>query len=288
VAFDEAVALAERGQYKEACAKFEESDRLDHAVNTLYNLADCYEKLGRITSAWEAYSKVANEARQAGKDSLKKDAQDRADALKPRISKLTIEVPPAVAGLSGVVVTRNGAEVDADLWNQSIPVDAGDHSIVVSAPTKSPWRTSISINEAQAERVSVPDLEAASMPGQRIGALAAGGVGAAGLILGGLFGGLTFSKWGEAKDACAGAGDRPAACPSQAQADSAQAIGSEARSLAMVSNIGFVVGGVGLVAAGVLWFTAPSADSASAKAPVRIGVTAAGPGSIGGAIRGAF
>ena len=98
VAFDEAVALTEKGQYKEACSKFEESDRLDHAMNTLYNLADCYEKLGRITSAWEAYSKVTNEARQAGKDALKKDAQDRADKLKPRISTLTIAVPPSVTG----------------------------------------------------------------------------------------------------------------------------------------------------------------------------------------------
>ncbi|HZF53250.1 MAG TPA: tetratricopeptide repeat protein [Polyangiaceae bacterium] len=290
VAFDEAVALSEAGQYKEACAKFEESDRLDHAMNTLYNLADCYEKLGRITSAWEAYSRVANEARQAGKDAIKKDAQDRADALKPRISKLTIAVPPSVAGLSGVVVTRNGAAVESDLWNQSLPVDAGEHSIVVSAPMKSPWRATIALDEAQSQRVSVPDLEAASMPGQRIGALAAGGVGVAGLIVGGVFGALTFSKWGEAVDACAGSGDRPSACPTQAQADSAQAIGGEASTLAMVSNIGFIVGGAGIVAAGVLWFTAPAADSVSAsrKTPVRIGITAAGPGSIGGSVRGAF
>jgi serine/threonine-protein kinase len=289
VAFDEAVALSERGQFKEACEKFEESDRLDHAMNTLYNLADCYEKLGRITSAWEAYSKVANEARQAGKDALKKDAQDRADILKPRISKLTLAVPPTVAGLSGVVVRRNGVEVDSELWNQSIPVDAGEHSIVVTAPAKSPWQGTISINEAQAERIAIPDLEEASMPGQKIGAIAVGGVGVAGLILGGVFGALTFSKWSEAVDACgAGSGDRPAACPSQAQADSAQNIGDEAKTLATVSNIAFVAGGVGLAAAGVLWLTAPSADSASAKTKVRIGVTAAGPGSIGGAVRGAF
>src|SRR5687768_12013927 len=61
VAFDEAIALSEAGKYEEACSKFEESDRLDHAMNTLFNLADCYEKIGRIASAWEAFSKVASE-----------------------------------------------------------------------------------------------------------------------------------------------------------------------------------------------------------------------------------
>lgn len=288
VAFDEAVALVEKGQYKEACAKFEESDRLDHAMNTVYNLADCYEKLGRITSAWEAYQKVANEARQAGKDALKKDAQDRADALKPKISKLTIAVPPSVAATSGLVVKRDGVIVDSELWNQSIPVDAGEHTIVVSAPARSPWQTSISLSEAQAEKVTVPELEAAALPGQKIGAIVAGGVGVAGFIVGGVFGSLTISKWAEAVEACASAGDRQVSCPTQAQANNAQALGDEATTLATVSNIAFVVGGAALVGAGVLWLTAPSESATSGSAPLRIGIAAPGPGSIGGAVKGSF
>src|SRR4051794_5866656 len=83
VLFDEAVALAETRKYAEACEKFAASERLDHAMNTLFNLGDCYERVGRLASAWEALTRVVDEARQAGKDALKDDAQRRAEALKP-------------------------------------------------------------------------------------------------------------------------------------------------------------------------------------------------------------
>lgn len=288
VAFDEAIALSEAGKYEEACSKFEESDKLDHAMNTLFNLADCYQKIGRITSAWEAYSKVASEARQAGKDALKSDAQARADSLKPRISKLTIVVPPEVSSTAGLVVKRNGVIVESDLWNQSVPVDAGEQAITVTAPAKAPFQQSVSIREAEAGKVSVPALEPASMPKQRVGAIAAAGVGVAGFIVGGVFGALTISKWGEAVDACGGADDQATACPTAAQRDSAQALGDAASTLGLVSTIGFVAGGVGLAAAGVLWFTAPPSDEVAGSAPVRVGVTLAGPGAIGGAVKGTF
>jgi hypothetical protein len=288
VAFDEAITLAEAGKYPEACVKFEESDRLDHAMNTLFNLADCYAKTGRISSAWEAFSKVASEARQAGKDALKKDAQDRADALKPRISKLTIVVPPEVSGTAGVVIKRNGVLIDSELWNQSVPVDAGEQTVVVTAPLMAPWRETLSIREADSAKVSVPALEPAAMPKQRIGAIAAAGASVAGIVVGGVFGALTISKWGDAVDACAGDEDQSTACPTASQVASAQALGDEASTLGLVSNIGFIVGGAGLVAAGVLWFTAPPADGIASRGRVQIGLSAAGPGSIAGAVRGTF
>lgn len=293
VLFDEALALTDAGKHAEACPRYEESERLDHALGTLFNLADCYEKTARLASAWEAYTKVASEARQLGKKEREAEARGRADAIKPKLSRLTIAVPPDVAALPGVTVKRNGVVLDSALWNQSVFVDSGEQTVVAIAPGKSPWQETVTVKEAEAAKVSVPALEAAPMSGRRIGALVAGGAGVAGIVVGSVFGVLTVSKWGEAVDTCKGPSDRPTACPSQDQATKAGALGGDASTLATVSTIGFAVGGAGLIAAGILWFTGPSEtplESASARpasAAWEIAPTF-GPGSAGGLVRGRF
>src|SRR5262245_63210105 len=49
---------AEKGDYASACARFEESHRLEPAAGTVFNLADCYEKRGQVASAWQRYREV--------------------------------------------------------------------------------------------------------------------------------------------------------------------------------------------------------------------------------------
>jgi hypothetical protein len=46
--FAEASALVAAGKYAEACPRFEESERLDGALGTHYNLALCFEKIGKL------------------------------------------------------------------------------------------------------------------------------------------------------------------------------------------------------------------------------------------------
>ncbi len=52
--FDQGRALVKDGNYAAACPKLEESQKIDSGVGTLFNLADCYEHLGRFASAWAA------------------------------------------------------------------------------------------------------------------------------------------------------------------------------------------------------------------------------------------
>src|SRR5262245_29076470 len=87
-AFDEGKRLAAKRLYEEACAKFEESQRLAPASGTLLNLADCYERLGRTASAWATFRAAAAEARARGKAARDEEARARAAALEPRLSKL--------------------------------------------------------------------------------------------------------------------------------------------------------------------------------------------------------
>ena len=61
VAFDEGRRLEDSGDFPAAAARFEESERLEHALGTLLNLANCYERGGRLASAWRAFRRGADE-----------------------------------------------------------------------------------------------------------------------------------------------------------------------------------------------------------------------------------
>ena len=49
--FEQARAAMAAGSYELACARFRDSDRLDPAIGTRFNLADCEEKRGRVATA---------------------------------------------------------------------------------------------------------------------------------------------------------------------------------------------------------------------------------------------
>src|SRR5579859_7001050 len=76
--FEDAIKLMANKSYDEACRKLEESQRLDAAMGTRYQLAQCYEATGRIASAWAAFVEVADLAREAGQGSREKAARERA------------------------------------------------------------------------------------------------------------------------------------------------------------------------------------------------------------------
>src|SRR5262249_8883682 len=53
--FDEGRKLLKAGKLAEACAAFESSQKLDPAVTTLLNLADCREQNHQFATAWGAF-----------------------------------------------------------------------------------------------------------------------------------------------------------------------------------------------------------------------------------------
>jgi serine/threonine-protein kinase len=132
--FDEAQQLMEAGRYAEACPKYAESNRLDAQLGVLLHLADCYEKTGKLASAWVCFRDAADLAdRRADERSL--TAKQRAQALESRLSRLTVTVPQA-ADVTGLEVRRDGALLTESLWGVAIPVDSGRHTITATAPGK--------------------------------------------------------------------------------------------------------------------------------------------------------
>jgi hypothetical protein len=134
--FNSAKQLRDAGQYAEACPKFAESERLAPGVGVGLYLGDCYEKTGRPASAWREFRGAEKLARERG-DKRADVAAARAQALEPKVNRLTIAVPPTVPQ-EGLQVLRDGVPVPADEWNQPIPVDPGDHVVGVSTPGQEP------------------------------------------------------------------------------------------------------------------------------------------------------
>jgi hypothetical protein len=109
-----------------ACAAFKQSFELDAQFGTQYNLALCYDKLGKLASAWgeltELAAKDPNPARRA-------DAAKRAKALEPRLVRLLIVVK---ARVSGFKIMRDDSDVTA-FMGVATPVDPGTSKLVATA-----------------------------------------------------------------------------------------------------------------------------------------------------------
>jgi serine/threonine-protein kinase len=134
--FNAGKALTDAGQFQDACAKFAESKRLAPGVGVTLYLADCYEHIGRTASAWTEFRSAEGQARERN-DKRADVARAHAQALEPKLNRLTITVAPTVR-LAGLQVLRDGQPVEQEELGLPVPVDPGEHAIVVSSPGHSP------------------------------------------------------------------------------------------------------------------------------------------------------
>lgn len=258
-----------------ACEAFKQSMQLDPQFGTQYNLALCYEKIGRLASAWgeltELAAKDPNAARRA-------DSDKRAKALEPRLVRLLIVIKQRVPGMK---VMRDESDVTA-FMGVATPVDPGMSKLTATAPGYKPWSMDVTIQgEGSTITVDVPALEKAPEPpppppggggndvfqnnpppevdrdpgkGRRRLGLIVGAVGVAGLGAGVVFGMGAQSAFEDADTNCGGdVGD----CRGDAEA--AQDDIDRANSKALLSNIGFGVGVAAIIGGTVLYLTAPDA-----------------------------
>ena len=88
-------------------------------------------------------------------------AKQHADALAPDLSTLTLVAP---RGTAQFVVTLDGTTLTSATIGLPVPVDPGDHPIVVSAPKKKSWSSTLVLGKSEAKRFEIPDLEDAPEP----------------------------------------------------------------------------------------------------------------------------
>jgi len=133
--FDAAVAEMDAGQYESACKKLDEVTRLlPRALGAKMDLGECYEKTNRLASAWAQFMTVADLARRDGEFERVAEASRRADALKPKLALLRVDVAPDIRKIEGLTITRDGTALGEAQWGTAVPTDAGTHTIVATAP----------------------------------------------------------------------------------------------------------------------------------------------------------
>ncbi|HMI94798.1 MAG TPA: hypothetical protein VK509_25665 [Polyangiales bacterium] len=155
-AFSEGDRLSAVGRWAEACAQYTESQRLDPQLGALLHVADCNERIGKLATAWNAFSEASALAEQRSDPRLQV-ARERTAALAPRVAQLRIQVAEPVTGLE---VSVDGTAVALDAAETSFALDAGEHRLQASAPGAEPWTRTLRIADGTVERVQVPALRA--------------------------------------------------------------------------------------------------------------------------------
>lgn len=299
--FDKAVAALKQGNYDEACPAFAESHRLDPRPGTLFSRAECEAKAGRpatATALFSDYLAVARELpapQQAKHRERIQVAEDRKKSLAPQIAWLTLTLPKGAKA----EVSLDGTRLEGPSLGLALPVDPGEHLIASKSPggeheerltlvkgerrsvtltvRPTPTRDEPTPDQGAPAAASGSASAAPSAPparGMKTSTLVAGGVGAAGLVVGAVAGALVFKHKSTVNAHCQGT-----RCDAVGK-DAADA----ARPLATISNVGLAVGVVGVA---IAWFTSGGDDGEKQAARVRVD---AGPtrGGAGLSVAGAF
>ena len=299
--FNEGAALFAKGDFQAACPKFEASLKQFPGIGTRGKLGECYEKLGRYASAYQAYREVAQLATRSGDPAREQVASERAKSLEPKLSYVTVILPPA-NDVAGLVVRRNGRELERAKLGAAEPVDSGSVAVEVTAPGRKPYSGRLNVLQGLSVRFEVPalapDVVAATPPStpdaahreddgagvregpaswQRPVGFILLGAGAVGLGVGAILGLSAKSKYDGAFDG--GGCDRATKIcdgPGQSAVDSA-------RSTATISTVVVGAGAVLGIAGAVILLTAPASRARAIHfAPITY---AGGAGlSLGGAL----
>ncbi|HEX2670639.1 MAG TPA: PEGA domain-containing protein [Polyangiaceae bacterium] len=270
------VQLADAGKCPEAIEKLTRAEALHHAPTILGRLGECQVNVGEVVTGTENLNTVVREVLPASAPKVFRDAQERAqkvlNAATPKIAHLVIHVNPEDVKAS---VAISGKSVPAALLGAERPTDPGTHQVTATAEGYKPASATVTLAEGAHQEVTL-QLEkdptavaalppstsgaAAALPPEgppepgakksKVPAIVAFSIGGAGLLAGGITGGLAMSK----------ASDCPnKVCQSQSDLDSA-------KTMATVSTIGFSVGIAGVAVGTILLLTGGSSSEKPAQA----------------------
>ena len=311
--FEAGSNLLEAGSYEDACRTFEASLQRVDGLGTRGKLAECYEKLGRIASAWRAYRALAAAAKDRGDKLREQVAARRLKVLQPRLPFLSIDTS-GVPAAKALAIQDNGEPVPDSEWNRKRAVDPGSHYIAVTLAGEFYWARTVEISEGKELTITLPapggadqkpptiqppdngddrsdssgtaglsssgtesDSGGATSGGgtRRVLGLGIAGAGGVALAVGAVFGVQARNDWTKAKDE-GGCNDN-GQCMLQRGVD----LVNDARTKSLRANVALGVGAVAVITGGLLWWTGRGAGRAEDDSPrVTIAPSPHGPGVV--------
>jgi serine/threonine-protein kinase len=137
---------------------------MDVAVGTLLRLGDCYERTGRLASAWARFREAASLSRVQDMKERERIATIRSNALSSRMARLVITVPPQPP--PGFRIELNGMPVPAASFGSALPVDPGTLLVSADAPGFLQFERSVTVPavDGAVVKLVVPQLEPETPP----------------------------------------------------------------------------------------------------------------------------
>ncbi|CAN5791000.1 hypothetical protein BH09MYX1_BH09MYX1_47030 [soil metagenome] len=245
---------------------------------------------GHIIAAQEAYNRLIRTGNPPGAPAVfvaaVDDAKKEIDLVSARVGKVRI----TVSGCDSPKVTLDDAPMSSAALGISRPVDPGTHLVKATADGCKPGEATFTVAEGKETEASVTltkDVAVVTPPGTpptntpppsnpppsnpppvvppppsnggsggsalKTAGFVSLGVGGAGLILGAITGGIALGKAGTLKDACTTKNANGAFVCASDQTDAI----SSYKTMATVSTVGFIIGGIGIAAGVVMILVAP-------------------------------
>jgi len=298
----------ESKDYKSAEDRFRRAETLVNAPTLMLGLARALAGLGRYVESQETYNRILREGVVPGAPEPFKralnDAKREVDGVGAKVAGVTITVRGSDgADVPNPKVLLDGSPVSVASLGVRRSIDPGSHVLQVSGDGFKPAERHFDV--ATGGSVEQPitlegDRSAASPPGaeptapgpaptaaapEQASTTASGGargalpwialgVGALGLGVGGATGLLAMGQHSHLTNVCSGT-----TCPGSEQSDV-----DNYHTMALVSTVGFIVGGAAVATGAILLLTRPKTENASLAvprhAPIRV-VPVVGFGSIG-------
>ena len=215
--FQRGIELEQAGNWSEAIQQFREVGQVRMTPQVRFHIAFCEEGLGRLVTALGGYELALAEADAVGAD-FRTEVETSIAKLRERIPKLVI-----VRGTNAeaALVKLDGIDLGASSVGVEVPLDPGPHTITATAPGYEPFSQTADLHEREVTNVTIelvpspepaeplrpvgPDQPLPPPAPNRTVPYIVGGVGAAGLIAGGVFFALRQTTLATLEENCPGA-----------------------------------------------------------------------------------